>query len=198
MRVLPKTAILAFAAICFGWTAEAVPVTYRATLSGPAEEPPNASPGTGSTLVTIDTDAHTLHVSFLFADLVGTTTAAHIHGPTAIPFEGLAGVITTTPTFPGTPLGVTSGSYDESFDLTMTSSYNPAFLSNNGFTPAEAELALASALAEGRAYLNIHSTEFPMGEIRGFLTPIPLPASLLLLFAGLLALGWAGAPRRAA
>jgi hypothetical protein len=195
MRVLQKAALLAIAAACLAWTAEAVPITYRANLSGPAESPPVDSPGTGSTRVTIDTDANTFHVSFVFADLLAPTTVAHIHGPTLVPFEGTASVMTTTPSFPGFPAGVTSGSYDQSFDLTDAGTYNPAFVTAQGGVP-QAEAALAAALAEGRAYLNIHSELFPSGEIRGFLTPIPLPAGLPLLLAGLLALGWAGGARR--
>ena len=195
MRVLPKAVLIGITAASLGWTAEAVPTTYQAMLSGPAEDPANDSPGTGSGRVTIDTDANILHVRFNFADLLAGTTAAHIHGPTPSPFEGTAGVITTTPFFPGMPLGVTSGSYDEAFDLTQPGSYNPAFITAQGGV-AEAEATLAAALAEGRAYLNIHSQMFPGGEIRGFLTPIPLPAGLPLLLVGLLAFAWA-AMRRA-
>lgn len=191
MNILPKAVLIAATVACLTWTAEAVPITYRATLSGPAEDPPNDSPGTGSSLVTIDIDADELRVQFTFADLVAGTTAAHIHGPTAVPFEGTAGVITTTPFFPGFPLGVTSGSYDETFDLADPDSFNPDFITAQGGVAA-AEAALAAALAEGRAYLNIHSEEFPRGEIRGFLTPIPLPAGLLLLLGGLLALACTG------
>lgn len=197
MSFIPKASLLAIIAVCLAWSADAVPITYRATLSGTAEDPPNASPGTGSALVTIDTAANDLHVMFSFADLLGTTTAAHIHGPTAMPLDGIAGVVTTTPTFPGTPLGVTTGSYDQSFDLTLASTFNSAFVTAQGGVP-EASAALAAALAEGTAYLNIHTTSFGMGEIRGFLTPIPLPAALPLLLAGLLALGWAGSTRRSA
>jgi hypothetical protein len=43
-------------------------------------------------------------------------------------------------------------------------------------------------------YLNIHTTLFPGGEIRGFLIT-PEPATLLLLSIGLIALGISGMGR---
>src|SRR5205814_4888726 len=84
---------------------------YGATLTGPNESPPNASPGTGTATVTIDTIANTMTVYVTFSGLTGTTTASHIHAATATPFTGTAGVATTVPTFPGFPLGVTAGLY---------------------------------------------------------------------------------------
>jgi len=42
---------------------------------------------------------------------------------------------------------------------------------------------LASALAEGKAYLNIHTTMFPGGKISGFLA-IPEPATIGLIAIG--------------
>src|SRR5262249_10918988 len=77
----------------------------------------------------------------------------------------------TTPTFTGFPLGVTSGTYDHTFDTLSASSYNPAYVTAHGGTAAGAEAALAACLSAGGAYLNIHSTVDPGGEIRGFLTP---------------------------
>ena len=138
--------------------------------------------------------AHTLRLQASFTGLIGTTTAAHIHGPTAVPLTGTAGVATTTPTFPGFPLGVTAGTYDQTFDLTSLSSYNPAFVTANGGTAASAEAALFSAIDTDRSYLNIHSTVYGGGEIRGFLTKVPDGGATL----GLLSLGFmtAGALRR--
>jgi len=122
---------------------DAAPVSYFATLTGPGESPPNASPGTGFAEVDFDGIANTLHVHVAFSGLLGTTTASHIHAPTLSPGTGTAGVATTTPTFAGFPLGVTSGTYDTTLDLTLASSYNPAFVTANGGTTAGAETALA-------------------------------------------------------
>lgn len=163
---------------------EAAPVMFAATLSGAAESPPNASGGTGTALVTFDVSAHTMQVQVTFSNLQASTTASHIHAATASPGTGTAGVATTTPSFPGFPLGVTSGTYDQTFDLTLLSSYNPAYVTANGNTAAGAEAALFAALNAGEAYLNIHTSAFPAGEIRGFLTPVPEPGSLVLIGLG--------------
>ena len=152
---------------------EGAAITYAATLSGAAENPANASAGSGLATVILDTGAHTLRVVVSFANLSGPTTASHIHCCIAAPQN--AGVATTTPTFPGFPLGVTNGAYDRVLDLTQASSWNAAFITANGGTPAGAEAALTSGLAAGQAYLNVHSSAFPAGEIRGFLTLAPGP-----------------------
>lgn len=153
-------------------------------MDGPSESPPNGSPGTGFGTVDYNSVLHTLTVNCSFAGLTGTTTASHIHAPTPVPFANTAGVATTTPTFAGFPLGVTSGSYSAVLDLTQSSSYNPSFISGNGGTTASAEIALANAMAAGEAYWNIHSQTFPGGEIRGFLIAIPEPTTCALLALG--------------
>ena len=170
---------------------------YWASLSGPAEAPPNNSPGTGKTLVTIDVAANTMRVQANFSGLLAGVTACHIHAPTAVAGTGTVGVATTLPTFTGFPSGVTAGTYDQTFNMLLSTSYNPSYITNNGGTPASAFAALRTAIAAGRAYLNVHSTMFPGGEIRGFLTPIPLPAAVTLLLGALLMLPGAAGFRRA-
>ena len=146
---------------------------YWVSLSGPAEVPANNSPGTGKATITIDAVANTMRVQVTFSGLVAGVTASHIHSATAVPGSGTAGVATTLPTFAGFPSGVTAGTYDQTFNMLLASSYNPSFVTANGGTPASAWTALRAGISAGRAYLNIHSTTFPGGEIRGFLNPCP-------------------------
>jgi hypothetical protein len=172
------------AAVC-----SAAPITYVADLSGPNESPPNASPGTGFAEVDFDLIAHVLGISVTFADLLGTTMAAHIHCCTAVPGVGTAGVATQTPFFVNFPIGVTSGTYSHVFDTSLAATWNPAFITAHTDV-ATAEQFFAAGLAAGEAYFNIHTSVVPSGEIRGFLVPIPEPASLALLAAAMASLAW--------
>jgi CHRD domain len=176
----------------------AAPITFTAALSGANENPVNGSPGTGFATVLLDMTANTMEVNVTFSDLVAGNTAAHIHCCATSPTN--AGVATTTPTFTGFPSGVTSGSYVHFFDMTDASSYNPAFVTAQGGTIFTARNALFNGMLAGQTYLNIHSTTFPGGEIRGFLVQqVPESSSLPLLDIGIMAiLGMAWRARRAA
>jgi hypothetical protein len=158
--------------------------TYTTTLSGAIEVPPNASPGTGTATVGFDIDTHTLVIDVTFSGLIGMTTAAHIHCCTAVPGEGTAGVATQVPNFVDFPLGVTSGTYSHVFDTSLASTWNQAFINANGGTTAGAEAALLAGLDSGTAYFNLHSMAAPGGEIRGFLQPVPEPATVAMLALG--------------
>lgn len=183
-----RPALLAAVVLGVPHTSGAAFIVYTASLSGPNESPPNGSPALGTAEVDIDTVLNTMRVQVQFSGLTANTTASHIHSATATPGAGTAMVATTVPSFPGFPLGVTSGTYDHTFDMTDLSSYNPAFVAANGGTAGSAEAALFASMAAGTAYLNVHTVEFPGGEIRGFLLPVPEPSAFALLGTGALGL----------
>jgi len=159
---------------------------YAAPLLGSSEAPANASPATGSVLITIDFDLVTMRVEADFSGLLGNTTAAHIHCCTD-PGTNV-GVATQLPSFIGFPLGVTAGTYDHTFDMALASSYNPTFVINHGGLVSTAFNDLVLGLDAGKAYFNLHTNLFPGGEIRGLLSPVPEPGSYAMLLAGLLIL----------
>jgi hypothetical protein len=118
---------------------------FSAGLTGAQEVPPSGSSATGYATVALSNDHSTITVSGAFSNLQGNATGAHIHGPA--PPGMNAGIIFPLSGFPAAP----SGSIPEqSFPITPT------------------QLA---ELQAGNHYVNVHSTVFPGGEIRGQLGP---------------------------
>jgi hypothetical protein len=179
--------------------AHATLILFHVDLTGANEVPANSSTGTGVADFELDTTAETLAGHIVFSGLTGSTTAAHIHCCLASPFlTGVnVGVATLVPAFPGFPLGVMSGTDDFLLNLSLASSYNPAFITAKGGL-ANAEAAFIAGLIAGETYLNIHTNAFPGGEIRGFVTPlaVPEPMTTSLFVLGLAAAGFVSRRRR--
>jgi len=194
--------VAALAVASFGAAAHAAVHPYSFTMNGPSENPPNASPGTGTGTAFYDDVAHTLTLSASFSGLVGNVTQTHFHAVTTV--SGLpdnnppgetadqaaaavpnVGIAIGNPSLPGFPLGVMNGVYAQVLDLTQASIYNAGYLSANGDNTATAEATFANALATGRTYWNIHSNIYPGGEIRGFPVLIPEPATVVLALLGM-------------
>jgi hypothetical protein len=121
-----------------------------ATLSGANVVPSNGSTGTGSATVTLDPTETSINVIVTFSGLTATTTAAHIHGPAP---AGTNAVVVFT--FAGFPAGVTSGTFAQ--------------------TSIPITAAQVVDLKAGLYYIDIHTTNFPGGEVRGQLAFVASP-----------------------
>jgi hypothetical protein len=143
-------------------SAGATSFTVNVTLDGAQEG--TVTPATGSATLILDDVANTLNVSLTWSGLLFPTSNAHIHCCSQPPVPSPV-IIPFVPPF---PLGVTSGSFDQLFNLTPTQ---------------------VTQVKSGGAYINIHTTNFPGGEIRGQIPFIPEPGTAALLLAGLLGLG---------
>ncbi|MCC6544649.1 MAG: CHRD domain-containing protein [Nitrospirae bacterium] len=155
-------------------------VPFTAILDGLSENPATSSLGTGFAKVDLDTTVHMLSVDITFSGLDSATTVAHIHCCVSAPLNAGVAVF-----FSGFPSGVTSGTYTNVFATNLASTFSGAFITVHGGTTAGAEAALLAGLLSGEAYVNIHTAQFPAGEIRGFLQSVPEPGTLILLSLGL-------------
>jgi hypothetical protein len=185
--------MVALAATVFGLPASAAPISFSTTL-GPEVM---GATGSGSARVVFDDVALTMFVEAEFEGLSGTTTVAHIHCCTVVPGAGTIGVATYPGTFPGFPVGVTAGSYSNTFDMSLATSYTAGFVTTfGGGTVPGAFAAVIAGLDAGRGYFNVHSTAFGGGEIRGFLVRVPEPGALALIGLGLVLVAFATRRRR--
>ena len=138
--------------------AQATTLEFDANLDALQETPPNASPATGfGSLFLDDTNGNWSITNGVFQDLTAAATAAHIHGPAPA----------------GTPAGIIAG-------LTVTPATAGTFTGSGTFTAAQ-----MADLINGLYYINIHSGNFPGGEIRGQLLQVPEPSSAALVGLGI-------------
>lgn len=190
MKRLTTLALLALAG-----AAQAQTTFFAGTFAPEA----TGATGTGTLAMTYDASARTLDILATWSGLSGNTSTAHIHCCNVTPFTGTSGVaLAQGGILPGFPLGQTSGTYSRLIDLSQTNQYGGAFLTASGGTASAAELRLISNLSSGNAYFNIHSTTFPGGEIRAFVTVVPEPATYALMALGLAAVGGLARRRKAA
>src|SRR5664279_5315026 len=167
-----SAAILALVAGFAVTTPAVAQSVYTGHLSGSSVVPPTASTGSGIMLITIDLNLRTLTVAGTYNALAASPTAAHIH--CCAPAGTNSVVAVPFPQFPST----TAGTYNNTFDMTLASSYTSSFLTNSGGTASGAFNTLVAGMNAGDSYVDIHDTVYPGGEIRGMLTVPPILQSV--------------------
>src|SRR5205823_6560931 len=135
-------------------------ITYTATLAGANEKPTAVtSNGTGTFTGTLNPTANTFSWTLSFSGLTSNSSAAHIHGPAdantatgvIVNFAAPAGGTGTLAT------GATSGTASGSISLAGA-------VNRSGTVSGD---SLRKLLDAGLTYTNVHSANFPNGEIRG-------------------------------
>lgn len=147
--------------------------TFRAELRGLNEDPPVATEATGSFSATLSDDGTTLHYKVTYNNLNAQVLFSHIHfgfpkevggimvflcGPNAGAMGGPPVGFPNPPACPDTTSGTVTGS------VTAANVVGP---NNQGITPGADFAKVVRALRERAAYVNVHSTRSPGGEIRG-------------------------------
>jgi hypothetical protein len=112
-------------------------ITFKATLTGAAEVPANASAGTGTSTLVFNNNTKIFTVTTTYSGLSGTATASHIHKGAV----GVAGPVI----FPFTNVTVSPIVY----------------------TSAALDATQEADLKAGLYYANVHTALYPGGEIRG-------------------------------
>jgi CHRD domain len=122
--------------------AVALRIPIQATLTGAGEVPPNNSPARGLMEGTFDTDTNTLEWTVTYSGLATAPIGAHFHGPVSY-------------------LGLTP---EENAPIQVAT---PGSLASPFHGVAKIDNDQAKDLKDGRWYFNLHSKQFPAGEIRG-------------------------------
>ena len=133
------TIVLLLALLALAGPADAELHTLEALIDGGQEVPPSGSPATGFGFVTFDDVTGDLSWDISWSALTGPATAMHFHGPA--PAGANAGVQVN--------VGAISGLTSPSIGSTNIVAGQAADLLSNLW------------------YINIHSAQFPGGEIRG-------------------------------
>ncbi len=139
-----KRIITLFSLLFFVCSAQSQMVYFKAVLQSAQQVPPNTSTAGGVVVVTYDTTSNVLTLWGNYKGLSTTINASHIHSPAA------AGSNADV-RFPLANTGDTTGTLSGVDTLTQADEAN---------------------LMGGLMYVNVHSTMYPMGEIRGQLSMI--------------------------
>jgi len=154
MKITPVRGLLYAGVFCaLGFTARAQIIELRATINSAQENnPSNHSPATGTAQMFYDVAKNTFDLFITINNLSNTATNSHIH-------EAPAG---------------TNGSVVTGFGAESIPQYTRTGTTLTGTFIGVKHLGDPRKLIQGGAYYNIHSAQFPGGEVRGQLLPQPV------------------------
>lgn len=127
-------------------------------LNGYEENPDVSTVATGSFEARLSKDGASLHYKLSYSGLEADATAAHVHFGKPAVNGGVSYFLCNGPSTP--PCPTRSGTVEG--DIVAANVIGPA---GQGIAPGEFAEILA-AMRAGHAYANVHSTKFPLGEIR--------------------------------
>jgi hypothetical protein len=170
-RVHCRTKSFALAAT-IGTAVLAAPATgqvagFFAGLKGTTQVPPVSTSGIGSFIATLGADGSSINYTLTVLEPVGTITQSHIHfGPennTGGIMMWLCGSPGFEPASGPTPPDCPAAGGAVTGTLTPASVQS---VGSQGIAAGDFE-AFLDAVRSGTGYVNVHTTSFPPGEIRG-------------------------------
>ena len=135
-------------------------ITLRARLTGLEEVPPIFTPGSGTFQGTLSPDRNTLTFRLAWRDLRSPAQVAHIHFGQRRVNGGVMLFLCGGGNQPACPAETTAQIKGTATAANVT---GPA---GQGIDPGDFAAAV-EALLTGQTYVNVHSTLFPNGEVRG-------------------------------
>lgn len=146
--------------------------SFTAKLRGLNEVPPVATDATGSFSATLSSDGSTLTYTVTYNNLSTPILFSHIHF--GFPKEATGIMVFLCGPAAGAPGGPPTGTPNppacSGTSGTVTGSLTAANVigpNTQGITPGVDFAKVVQALREGAAYVNVHSTRSPSGEVRG-------------------------------
>jgi hypothetical protein len=138
IKLMPAFAAGALALMLSTAPALAEVLNFTANLTAGEEVPPNDSTATGAVEATFDTDSKLFKWNITYDGLTGPAAAAHFHGPAD----------------PGANAGPVVPIPEDKLASPITGE-------------ATLDDAQAADLQAGKWYFNVHTAQYPDGEIRG-------------------------------
>jgi hypothetical protein len=145
---------------------------FEAKLVGFNETPSTFTPAQGTLKLNLNTKLQSATYTLTYSGLRGTVTQAHIHFAKARVAGGIFVWLCQTATNPA-PAAVAASTPTCPQSGTVTGTITPASIiavAPQGIPAGDFDV-LTDALSSGSAYSNVHSTQFPAGEIRGQIHP---------------------------